>query len=248
MFTVTAEWLDKYKTPRGGYCYQQTTALGIKWPLVSGWKKSVAGKQITDEQRQIFEAGALGKATAKQLAVNLLGMKGKETKKERRARRALENSIRLIENKKPESLKKTVKAANTFAAKVKAQKTTGYQPTEKSVKTYIAKHSKIDPASDAFLSSFEWKATRMMALKKYGPVCQCCGASPATGAVMHVDHIKPRKIFPNLALDVDNLQVLCGDCNAGKGNWDMTDWRPAEDPPELIRLVRDIGLSQSAAR
>lgn len=86
-------------------------------------------------------------------------------------------------------------------------------------------------ASDQFLSSFEWRRVRMMALKKYGPVCMCCGASPLTGAVMNVDHIKPRKLFPQLALDVDNLQILCHECNHGKGNWDMTDWRQAEEMP-----------------
>ena len=101
--------------------------------------------------------------------------------------------------------------------------------------------------SDAFLQTYEWRRVRMEALKKYGPVCQCCGASPATGAVINVDHIKPRKLFPHLALDVNNLQILCNPCNHGKGNWDMTDWRPSEEPPELIRLVRDIGLSQSRA-
>jgi hypothetical protein len=83
-------------------------------------------------------------------------------------------------------------------------------------------------ATDAFLSTYEWRRVRMVALKKYGSRCQCCGATPATGAVMNVDHIKPRKIFPDLALEVANLQVLCHDCNHGKGNWDMTDWRGAE--------------------
>lgn len=85
--------------------------------------------------------------------------------------------------------------------------------------------SGVNVASDAFLLTFEWRKVRMMALKKYGPTCQCCGATPATGAVMNVDHIKPRKLFPQLALDVDNLQILCHECNHGKGNWDMTDWR-----------------------
>lgn len=80
-------------------------------------------------------------------------------------------------------------------------------------------------AEDAFLFSFEWRRTRMVAIKKYGNRCQCCGASPETGAVIHVDHIKPRRYFPELALDVDNLQILCQDCNHGKGSWDMTDWR-----------------------
>lgn len=80
-------------------------------------------------------------------------------------------------------------------------------------------------SSDGFLSSYEWRRVRMVALKKYGARCQCCGATPGTGAVMNVDHIKPRKLFPALAFDVDNLQVLCGECNHGKGNWDQTDWR-----------------------
>ena len=84
-----------------------------------------------------------------------------------------------------------------------------------------------DPATDAFLQSYEWRRVRMEALKLYGNRCQCCGASPATGAVINVDHIKPRRLFPDLALTVSNLQVLCETCNHGKGNWDMTDWREA---------------------
>ncbi len=83
----------------------------------------------------------------------------------------------------------------------------------------------VSVSGDAFLGTYEWRVLRMKALKLHGARCQCCGATPATGAVMNVDHIKPRRIFPDLALDIDNLQVLCGACNHGKGNWDMTDWR-----------------------
>lgn len=103
----------------------------------------------------------------------------------------------------------------------------GLQKPAKAVKTIDGVH----PAhlayvmTDSFLSSYEWRRVRMAALKKYGPVCQCCGATPKTGAVMNVDHIKPRKLFPELALTVENLQILCHECNHGKGNWDMTDWR-----------------------
>jgi 5-methylcytosine-specific restriction endonuclease McrA len=86
----------------------------------------------------------------------------------------------------------------------------------------------IRPESDDFLLSYEWRRARMTALKRYGAKCQCCGATPETGARINVDHIKPRKIFPHLALDQDNLQVLCHECNHGKGNWDMTDWRSRE--------------------
>lgn len=87
------------------------------------------------------------------------------------------------------------------------------------------KVARIDVTSTEFLSTYEWRKTRMVALKKYGARCQCCGASAANGVVIHVDHIKPRKLFPHLALHVKNLQVLCEVCNHGKGNWDMTDWR-----------------------
>lgn len=83
-----------------------------------------------------------------------------------------------------------------------------------------------DPNRDGFLSSFEWRQLRMRAIKRYGRRCMCCGATPEQGAVINVDHIKPRKHFPALALDINNLQILCHDCNHGKGNWDRTDWRP----------------------
>lgn len=79
--------------------------------------------------------------------------------------------------------------------------------------------------SDSFLESYEWRRVRMVVLKKYGSRCQCCGATPSDGVRIHVDHIKPRKKYPELALDENNLQVLCEVCNHGKGNWDQTDWR-----------------------
>lgn len=116
------------------------------------------------------------------------------------------------------------KKALRRAKKKKAHIGTKQEQSERRVAAYV-KNSRIDPTKDDFLLSFEWRSVRMMALKRYGPKCQCCGATPADGVKMHVDHIKPRKLFPHLALSLDNLQVLCEVCNHGKGNWDMTDWR-----------------------
>jgi hypothetical protein len=80
--------------------------------------------------------------------------------------------------------------------------------------------------SNEFLKSYEWRILRMEAIVKHGNRCQCCGASPADGiTVINVDHIKPRKTHPELALVLDNLQILCSVCNHGKSNWDTTDWR-----------------------
>lgn len=77
-----------------------------------------------------------------------------------------------------------------------------------------------------FYSSRAWKILRYQAFERYGNKCACCGATPADGLVMHVDHIKPKSTHPDLALDIENLQILCEDCNVGKINqWD-TDWRP----------------------
>ena len=88
-------------------------------------------------------------------------------------------------------------------------------------KRRIVKNFAIDPN---FLTSFEWRKVRYEALIKYGRQCQCCGAKPPN-AILHVDHIKPRKTHPELALMLSNLQILCHECNHGKGNWNFTDFR-----------------------
>lgn len=69
-----------------------------------------------------------------------------------------------------------------------------------------------------FLLSYEWRQLRFKALQKYGRRCQCCGATPEGGATINVDHVRSRRNFPHLALELDNLQILCAECNHGKGN------------------------------
>jgi 5-methylcytosine-specific restriction endonuclease McrA len=78
--------------------------------------------------------------------------------------------------------------------------------------------------SPAFYQSRAWQHIRYTALKAARGRCQCCGRSSAS-ATLHVDHIRPRSRVPHLALVSANLQVLCDDCNMGKGTWDETDWR-----------------------
>jgi hypothetical protein len=86
---------------------------------------------------------------------------------------------------------------------------------------------------DTFYSSWEWKKARFEAIKKYGPVCMCCGSAER----IVVDHIKPRSKFPEIELDLDNLQILCNDCNMGKSNDDYTDFRPKGDELSRTELV-----------
>lgn len=78
---------------------------------------------------------------------------------------------------------------------------------------------------NTFYASDEWRALRYKALELNGGACQCCGRTRKHGVVLHVDHIKPRSLYPELQLALDNLQILCEDCNLGKSNKFATDWR-----------------------
>lgn len=62
-----------------------------------------------------------------------------------------------------------------------------------------------------------WKAT---VKRRDGNICQLCGLDGNIACndckrkpVMHIDHIKPWKEFPELRLDVSNGRVLCADCH-----------------------------------
>jgi len=72
--------------------------------------------------------------------------------------------------------------------------------------------------SEGFYQSYEWRSLRYDALEKYGRICRICGRTPEShDVVLHVDHIKPRSKNPSLRLNIENLQILCEDCNLGKG-------------------------------
>jgi 5-methylcytosine-specific restriction endonuclease McrA len=89
----------------------------------------------------------------------------------------------------------------------------------------------------AFYRSWAWREKRAQAFKIHGRICQCCGATPGKFTVggdpviLVVDHIKPLSKYWDLRLKLDNLQILCEECNMGKGNWDETDYRAAPLDP-----------------
>lgn len=91
---------------------------------------------------------------------------------------------------------------------------------------------------DLFYKSWDWRTVRMAVLKERGRRCECCGATPADKDMagnpvkICVDHIKPLSRYWHLRLDKTNLQILCDECNQGKGAWDETDWRAEESARE----------------
>jgi 5-methylcytosine-specific restriction endonuclease McrA len=84
-------------------------------------------------------------------------------------------------------------------------------------------------SADAVLHTAEWKALRKSMLERHGAKCMKCGVTPKNPAHINVDHIKCRKFYPELALDQNNLQLLCGRCNKAKGNKHMTDYRKSPE-------------------
>ncbi|WP_426960232.1 HNH endonuclease [Muricoccus radiodurans] len=88
------------------------------------------------------------------------------------------------------------------------------------------------PASivNAFLRTLEWTRVRDEALRASDGRCELCGRGKQDGVRLNVDHVRPRRTHPHLALDVRNLQVLDDAWNAEKGNRFEDDWRPANHP------------------
>lgn len=101
------------------------------------------------------------------------------------------------------------------------------EPQNKPSKELYRRQRKVRRAQPGvdFYASEEWRRLRFKVLKTANGVCMLCGRGRPHGVVLHVDHIKPRSKHPELELIFENLQVLCEDCNLGKGNRDDTDWR-----------------------
>ena len=186
MFTVTATWLDKFSTPKGGYTDLQIRSLGFPAGIYTPkWRKKSLGKQISFKQKELFEEFSCSKLT-------------KSAEKEIRKR--IDDGLTTLEQVSQE-----------------------YSQRVESIEWNL-KYDLEFVKTDEFLKTSEWAKVRMAALVKHGARCQCCGISAKQGAIICVDHIKPRKFFPQLALEENNLQVLCDTCNLGKGNVYIRDW------------------------
>mgnify|MGYP001594291912 CR=1 FL=1 len=77
----------------------------------------------------------------------------------------------------------------------------------------------------SFYTSERWIYLRYRVLDRSNGRCELCGRGKGEGAILHVDHIKPKSVFPELQYKIENLQVLCNFCNIGKADGEPTDWR-----------------------
>ncbi|MBF0094898.1 MAG: hypothetical protein HQL34_10190 [Alphaproteobacteria bacterium] len=70
--------------------------------------------------------------------------------------------------------------------------------------------------SRTFYKTPEWRRLRTEAFRYYGGHCMRCGAKPTDGVRLFVVHRRPRAVRPDLAFDLRNLWVLCGECRDGE--------------------------------
>lgn len=133
-------------------------------------------------------------------------------------------------NKKPSIQALEQVASQIIARKVKIKRPKiGDVPHKKPAKGVFSPNPN---KRKSFYASWEWRRLRMETLLRYGHRCQSCGATKdditITGATVRlvVDHIQPLGKNWELRLDPENVQVLCDECNMGKGDWDATDFRP----------------------
>lgn len=60
----------------------------------------------------------------------------------------------------------------------------------------------------------QWKQEQFKHIKGK---CPGCGHVLPTVAHFHIDHIKALRDRPDLAIEIENLQLLCSPCNMSKG-------------------------------
>jgi len=194
------EYIAKYRRGNAALTLAEAKIAGIAYPLPSGWFRK--NRQTEVDGEAMYAAMLARKADVKarkESNIALFGAVPKEPKNVRKAKRIVAKAIR--------TLGLTIVApAPTSAPSAPSRP----RPSTSDWDVYVN--------SADFLKSFEWRQLRLQAFKKYGRVCLCCGATPGNGVVLNVDHVKSRRRFPHLALDIENLQVLCGDCNHGKAN------------------------------
>ena len=85
------------------------------------------------------------------------------------------------------------------------------------VKSFI---ERVEARGDQFVGMGHKKES----IDKLGFQCQSCGAT-AKDAQLHIDHIAPTSLFPELSKHENNLQILCKRCNVRKGNKFIRDYR-----------------------
>ena len=225
-------------------CLKILQKAGIAVKDTSDWRitcfeLNIFFENVKDAMEKIraFTLDAQGGANVKNIILNKEAVRIKpqtELKAERQLALALGNKS---SKKLDRSINNVITAENTKVYKLPTK--TVPKPVVETRLVLVTQAQRDYYASEAFLKSWEWKHKRIEILAKYKPQCMCCGKAPdpETKTFLCVDHIKPRRKYPELSLDENNLQILCNQCNWDKGNLDGDlDFRR----PEHRRIAPDL--------
>lgn len=78
----------------------------------------------------------------------------------------------------------------------------------------------------------KWLILKRFAMNLFGERCMSCGLSQGFSKgndEIQVDHVLPQSKYPDLAYDLDNLQILCKKCNHEKRDFTEADYRDEND-------------------
>lgn len=102
-----------------------------------------------------------------------------------------------------------------------------------------------DAESIAFYHSSAWRRIRKKALQRDNYICQLRLSAKCTTIATEVHHKKPRKDYPDLALDLDNLVSCCWFCHEEtKERGKRKQSRPV---PARVFCVRDVDSDEDRA-
>ena len=80
-------------------------------------------------------------------------------------------------------------------------------------------NAKYDPRTE-FIRWRDSQEGKFWKQQQYLAQSQCCAICKQSIRLegSHIDHIKPLSSYPHLALEPQNLQIACPNCNISKGN------------------------------
>lgn len=61
MITLTAEHIEQIRTPAGGFNMETMGALGVPWPLKSGWQDQLIGRAVSNKAWKDAQKASLRK-------------------------------------------------------------------------------------------------------------------------------------------------------------------------------------------
>lgn len=83
-----------------------------------------------------------------------------------------------------------------------------------------------------FYQSGPWRRVRLLALQHDHYLCQACLKKNRFTTATEVHHIKPLEEYPELGLELSNLQSLCWDCH------EETKHRSSVSLPQGVKIIR----------